>query len=342
MKKRAIRIAVAVVVLGAFLYAGRAHLDEVSRLRHVSPTVVAAMLVVYLVTRVLNGEVLRVTLGALGRTIGCAEAFVVMMVMSYTNLLVPRAGLSAPALYLKRKHGLQYSEFAAMLIPMTLVHLACSGWVGLASQLLLAAQFSVPVHPGLALLFGAIAVCSPAALLVRIRLPGGWRGRVARAARRLFDSWQLLARHKGMIVHVVVAQLAVLALRAVRLQLALVALGVPVNFFGTMIVSLLAQLAILIGLTPGGLGMREGAICYGYHLLGTPIETGIAAALLDRAVMTLCVVVIGQLGLWRMLRFSAADGAEQPRSSRLDEAEGVSDLVRSGRAQSCQQRSNSQ
>jgi uncharacterized protein (TIRG00374 family) len=168
----------------------------------------------------------------------------------------------------------------------------------------------MPIHPGLAVLFALTALGSLAAVYIRIPLSPRWSGRLAKGLRRLMQSWALLVRHKGVVGYVIAAQLAAIALRAIRMQLAFVAIGSEVNFVGTVIVSLLAQLAILMGITPGAIGVREGAICYGYQLLGVPIETGIAAAVLDRAVMTLPTIPIGQFGLWRMLR-SADDGANQ-------------------------------
>jgi len=50
--------------------------------------------------------------------------------------------------------------------------------------------------------------------------------------------------------------------------------------------------------TPGAIGFKEGAIVYGHFLLGQSPETCLAAAVLDRAVMIVSHVVIGQVGLW--------------------------------------------
>jgi uncharacterized membrane protein YbhN (UPF0104 family) len=54
--------------------------------------------------------------------------------------------------------------------------------------------------------------------------------------------------------------------------------------------------------TPAALGFREGAIVYGARVMQTTGDIALAAAVLDRVVGTACTVVVGQIGLWQLIR----------------------------------------
>jgi uncharacterized protein (TIRG00374 family) len=105
-----------------------------------------------------------------------------------------------------------------------------------------------------------------------------------------------------MLVRVVITHAVMLALRAWRIQLCFQAIGRPVNYFGALAASLLADLAFVVSITPAALGFREGAIVYAARVLHTTGDVALAAAILDRLISIVCHVVVGQLGVWQFIR----------------------------------------
>jgi uncharacterized membrane protein YbhN (UPF0104 family) len=303
-RRLVLRIVIALVVVAALLLAGwRSGLyKELYRLRQAPPGLVALMAALWLASRYPAADVMRVALRALGHHIGRFEAFMLQMIQSYGNVIVPRAGIGLPALYLKAHHGVSFADLSAVqLLPMSLIQLVTIGVVGLASQLVLWRVYGRPLERPLSILFGAVAVGCVTPLLVPLPANRTGRGRITNFLARLATAWQRLGRSGGLLVRVVITHTAMLLLRAWRIQFCFAAVGTPVHYLGALAASLLADLAFGISVTPGALGFREGAIVYAARVLNTTGDIAMAAAVLDRLISLACTVVVGQLGVWQFI-----------------------------------------
>jgi uncharacterized membrane protein YbhN (UPF0104 family) len=312
-----VRAVVAGVVLALLAVAGRRYYDELWRLRDAPPGLVGAIAVLWLASRYPAADVMRVGLRALGYRIGRYEAFMLQMVQSYGNVLVPRAGIGMPALYLKFRHNVGFADIGAVqLLPMTLLQVFTIGLTGLACQAILwrRGQGDRP----LALLLAAVTVACVLPMVVP--LPAGklGHGRIAAFLARLVGAWQKLGRSPGVLVRSVVTHALMFAVRAWRIQLCFLAVGARVPYWGAFAASLLADLALLIAVTPSALGFREAALVYAARVMGTTGDVAMAAAILDRLVSTACNIVVGQIGVWQFIRPALRQGAvrgEAPRDA---------------------------
>ncbi len=308
-----LRIVIAIVVLAALGVAGRRYYGELSLIKSASPGVIAAIAALYVVGRWPPAILMRAALAALGHRIGRAETFFVLMAQYYVNTLIPRAGIGAVAGYFKFRRGVPVADLgAAQLLPLTLVQYACVGVAALACQAGLAAAGVAKFEPILAAVFTALAVVSFVPLLVPLPAPGlspdknknggfigRFLGRLSDACRRLGKNWRLLG-------WAFVGQAVVLLVRAARVQLSFYAIGHPVNYWTAFVASAAADVMFLVSITPGALGFREGGIVYAARVMGTTGDVALAAAVLDRIVVTGCNLVLGQIGIWRYLGRSTA------------------------------------
>lgn len=311
MSRRRLSLAIGALCLVTLVTLGRSQLHELGRLAQVSPVAVAGILLLYVTARGLNGEIMRAALRRLGHEIGRYEAFVLTILVSYTNLLIPRAGLGAPALYLKHRHRIDYAVIGSLLLVTAVLQGGAIGVAGLAVQGLLAAGGESRASPAVAALFAAVTAAAAAAAFARFPVPDAWRSRLAGFARRLNQAWRKLGASRAWVGRILLVQGAILLLRALRLQLAFWAIGQPVGFAGVMVASLLADLMFFVSLTPAALGFREGAIAYGASLMGVEPAIGVSAAVLDRLVWTAGVALLGQLFLWRHVPGRAARGVAE-------------------------------
>src|SRR5207247_2888944 len=298
-----IRAVVAVAILVVLAFFGMRYRSDLWRLREVSPLLVAAIALLWLLTRYLAADVMRIALRALGHRIGRYEAFMLQMVQSYGNTLVPRAGIGAPAVYLKLRHGTPFADLGAVqLLPMTLLQIFTIGVMGLGCQLVLWRFYGLPWERPLTVLFAAVSVGCVAPLLVPLPAARAGRGRVTRFLARLVDAWHKLGEFNPLLLRVIATHAVMLVLRAWRIQLCFRAIGQPVHYFGALTASLLADLAFGISVTPAALGFREGAIVYASRVLQTTGDIALAAAVLDRLINTATTVIVGQIGVWQLIR----------------------------------------
>ena len=68
---------------------------------------------------------------------------------------------------------------------------------------------------------------------------------------------------------------------------------------GCLVLGALGYVVLFIGITPGGLGIRELVLACGAQVLGIPFEVGIWAAMIVRAVLMSFAFVIGGIStIW--------------------------------------------
>jgi uncharacterized membrane protein YbhN (UPF0104 family) len=100
-----------------------------------------------------------------------------------------------------------------------------------------------------------------------------------------------------------------LAFHAASLGLALVVLAavapIPAPLPALACLAI-ARLAILVPISPSGLGIQEGALALLFPTIGLPVELGLAAALLNRLALVLVAALGGTLLAWPRVRAMSA------------------------------------
>jgi len=307
-------LVVAIVSLAPIVYFGRHYLRDLNRLEQVYVPLLPLILVFYFAARSVTGEIMRFSLQRLGHHIGRLEAFMLTILISYTNLAIPRAGYGPAAVYLKRCYGIPLADFSSLFLPIIAIQLPCIGALGLLCQVALAVQGGVPYDPSYSLVFGASLGIGAALPFLRLPFSDGRAGRVAGFLRRFNDSWQLLARSPRTLMVMLAAQVAVLLLRALRLDIAFSALEFDPPFWGVFLASLLADIVFLLSVTPAALGLREAAIAYGAEAMGVSASIAVTVTILDRLVWVVGVLVVGQVSLWKLRGRSGAAPSRGERS----------------------------
>jgi uncharacterized membrane protein YbhN (UPF0104 family) len=256
---------------------------------------------------------MRTSLRALGTHLGRYEAFMLQMVQSYSNVLVPRSGIGVLGLYMKLRHGTPFADLGAVqVLPMTLLQLFTIGVMGLLCQVALFAPGGAQPDRVMALCFTAVAIGSVLPLMVPVPKAGQARGRIVAFLSRLSFAWQRLGRSREVLGRVVVTHTAMLLIRALRVMLCFRAVRAELPYSGALAASLLADLAFVFAITPSGLGFREAAVVYSAGAIGTTHDIAMAAALLDRLIGTACNVLIGQVGVWQFIRPALRGASAQP------------------------------
>ena len=320
-----VRLTVAAVVLAVLVVAGRRFYGELDRLKSAPLWIILAMSALYVAARLPPADLLRAALASLGHRVGRVETFFVLMVQYYVNMLIPRAGIGAPAAYMKLRHGVPISDLgAAQVVTLTLTQFVCLGTAATACLAGLAATGTVRWDPILAAVFVGVAVFNAAPLLLPLpgsaarpaaRVGGGATAALTRFLGRLAYACRRLGRDHALLARAFVGHAIVLLLRTARVQLSFRAVGVPVGFWQAFVASAAADVMFLVSITPGALGFREGGMMYAARVLGTTGDVALAAALLDRLVLTGCNLVLGQVGMWRYIGRSAGAVVDSEPSS---------------------------
>ena len=140
------------------------------------------------------------------------------------------------------------------------------------------------------------------------------------AATKLFRTTAPTERSVWLAVSIIAVEAGWLLISALRLGLAVTALGVSISPTQAVALSVAGALTVAIGFFPGGLGLREALLAGLSPLIGLEFDTGVLLGSVDRLVwISFLAVASGVLGLLR--RSSNDDSVARVATNRGDEAD---------------------
>ena len=195
----------------------------------------------------------------------------------------------ARGVYLKRVHGLSYAPYAATLVVTYVSAVALYGILGLLGLGILA----LAGRPAPPLLWGMFAVLTSSLTLFTpivkcLPLPKRWT--------HLGEHLQTLqSRH--LIRRIILLQMLLVALTTTGLWLACQTLpdGHGVNWPMALMLGLMILASGIINVTPGNVGVEQGAAEWAARLLHVAPNIGFLASAIFRAVSVATILLIGPI-----------------------------------------------
>ncbi|MFH1367087.1 MAG: lysylphosphatidylglycerol synthase transmembrane domain-containing protein [Patescibacteria group bacterium] len=271
------------------------------KLSLVSPELIVCMVLFFITSYVCMGMYTRSLLTPFGIVMRAGESFMLAMITGFYNLITPfRGGLVVRAAYLKKKYQFSYTDFLASLAGMYVIVFLISGLLGLFSILFIF-QSTSDYNLLLVSIFSIVVI----AMLVIIifsqhfpRLNGRWLGKISRVAQ----GWNLIKNNTQVVFSVILFSLAQLLLLTLMLNLQFRVFGVNVSYFGTLILASMANLSLLISITPANLGINEAVIVFSAATLGISPTVSLASALLGRAVQIIVLFILGPIFSYKLIK----------------------------------------
>ena len=264
-----------------------------------------AWLALLLSARLLMIDITTRPIRALGLSLGRAEAFWIGWVRTFSNQVFPFTGFAYYAHRLRQSSGISWAQLAALSWAQLLLAAAGISLAGVVATLVNFSVFGGAALPTLAV-FTAVALAS---LLIALR-PGALAERVPGAIRLRLGSFvgpaTRLAGHPGLVPVLTLIQCLVVLLHGARLWVLFAAVGVPLAWHEALLLLVIAEGAALIQITPGGLGLREGAILGAALLLNVSPEAAASVALFDRFCMMAVTTLLAAPALVRIHRSKPA------------------------------------
>lgn len=293
----------AIAMTLVFVIAGSRYLGELHRLREAHWGGICLMAVAYLASLWFQSGTIRTGLAAFGRDIGRLESFGLFAVASAINLVVPRSGIGSTAIYLSRVRKVPVVEYGSVVLYNVCLFVLTSSVTGL---LAFGAYWLVTGNAPptiVAWVFPVAALASSSALCFRWQVPTHWTFPGTGLVRRITIAVCRLGGSRE-VVRMALLHFVLVSLRAIRLKLAFMAMGVETGIVAVVMASVLADLMFIVAITPGAIGFRETAIALSATWLGTTVPVAVAVAVLDRIVFSLCVLSLAQFFWAGMIRKS--------------------------------------
>ncbi len=223
------------------------------------------------------------------------------------NLLIPmRGGTAGLAVYLKKVCGLDFEAFGAIYGGTALLVALLNAALSLLGLALLACLHGY-THPVLTLfVFGIFAICL---YLCVFPPPITWKKRgLLGLVVRVAHSWHLLSRDRYLLSLAMVSFLIISLALSLSFYLIYRALGMPLSFSAVIITSSLGNLANLVPITPGSLGVFDVVVIELPQIFGLDPARSIAATLVFRCLSFLWAFLLGIPGLLYIVKRNGNNG----------------------------------
>lgn len=245
------------------------------------PLALAGWLGLTLIARLFLAGTTVQPLKALGFDMSVGVAFWIGWVRTFSNLFLPLSGIAAYAKLVRARVGLSWSELASLAAPQFVLAVAALGLVGLTATAINVQRFDAPILViasfYLVITVAAIAAASSAGWLFHL-LPDA----VSRRLTGTSSALRKLAGTPGLMGKVVLFHALAIVLRGARIWFVFSVIGVTLDWRELLLLVAITESSMLVNLTPGGLGVREGLLLGGAALLDITAAIAASAALIDR------------------------------------------------------------
>jgi len=307
---------IGLIILGFLLWYLAGHWEQLKALLKLSPERLFVMYCLLFLLSLTSARVVQCLLSGLKTKTGFWDMVQLNNAAILLNYAPMKFGTLFRANYLKRHYGLSYAHFATFFLYITFLMTAMAAIIGLA-VLLIVYGLGGYENKILALVFAIIIIGSLLFLFIPLPVPAG-QGRLSSTLRNFLSGRSQVSKERKTILIAVAYLVVNFFLTAVRLWIIYNSMGKNMDHVGGyLVLGALGFVVLFIGLTPGSLGIRELVLGFGAVVLGIPLEVGLLAAMIDRAIIISYAFVAGGICTIWLWRKSPADFKEQRNNSSL-------------------------
>ena len=287
------------------------HWEQLKALLKLSPAQLFAIYCLWFLLSLSGARVVQCLLNGLKTKTGFWDMVLLHNAAMLLNYAPMKFGTLFRADYLKRHYGLSYAHFATFFLYIMFLMTSTAAIIGLV-VLVTIYGLSGYENKVLAVVFAITIIASLLFLFVPLPIPAG-HGRLRTILRNFLSGRSQVSKERKTILIAAAYLVINFFLAALRLAIIYSSMGKNINLGGYLILGALAYVVLFIAITPGSLGIRELVLGFGAVVLGIPLEVGILAAMIDRAIIITYVFVVGGICTVWLWHKSPADFKKNDR-----------------------------
>lgn len=216
----------------------------------------------------------------------------------YSYILPARGGLVARAFYLKKKYNFNYALYASLLGGSFIIGFVVSSLVAVVLvvvKYLITSQFYTDLFL-ISLLFFIINISVIFFILrkperkIRIGIT-----KIDNILSDIYSGFIFFKTNKKAVYLVIISQFALIFFLGLRLYVSFRVIDISVDLLSILIVQSLVVFSMVLSVTPGNLGIKEGIIGLLATMIGVSLDNAIMAAAIDRAAAMVIVFAFGSV-----------------------------------------------
>lgn len=240
-----------------------------------------------------NGLFILFILRSFGHKIKGLESFYISIISSFANYFIPmQGGAFIRSMYLKKTLQFPYTHFIATLYGNYIIIFGVNAFFAMISMLIIQIFFNeVPLS--LFIFFGLLLIGMLILAFVQFRIDPKKKDRGKLASKflnilqRIFDGWRMISSKKSLLEKLTYITVGNFGVMTVIYLLEFTTLGIKTNLLSILLYNCLSGVSLIISLTPGSLGIREGIFFLTSDVLNLNNDQIMQLALLDRGITIL-------------------------------------------------------
>jgi len=293
-----LKIIITASILGYFVYYFFNNKSDLLAVLQISPKYLGGIFLLYSLTFFINGIFIKVILKSFNKTLSTGESFHISIVSSLGNYFLPmRGGAAIRSVYLKKKYDFCYAHFVSTLYGNYIIVFLVSSLTGLLSLILIDIKHSISSFP-LYLFFGGLFTLMLILSLFKFPLEKIKESknkpvnRILQIIKNILNGWNIIVDDKGLLISLIGLTLVNLVISNALFYFQFIALNIEVSFLNVILYNCLSGVSLLVSITPGSLGIREGIFSITANILEISNEQIMQLALLDRGAVVIVLVLL--------------------------------------------------
>jgi uncharacterized protein (TIRG00374 family) len=276
----------------AYLYLQR---ESIKALTTIDPWMALAIIVAAIGTTTVQSLQFKAAVSIQKYKVSLGESIALTAANTMANYYLPvRGGMVVRAAYMNRVHQMPLPEYAALSVLLTAWSIVVAAVLGILGLVALLGNGTAVSTQALFTLVGvgAAAIAATAvAIWISSRITSN--GRFAAVLRGFRSGASLWFSSTPLLLVFVSWTVLLFCAQAVRLWLSFRAIGVDLDVGSIFVIQAMAAVAFVLALTPGNIGVKEGAIVFAASVLGIDPSLALLASLIDRAAALIVTFTIG-------------------------------------------------
>ncbi len=285
------------------------HQAEFKVISQISLTYLVWLYIVHAIFLVGNGLLLKVALKAFDIRMDQVTCLALSAASTFVNQFLPgRGGLGLRALYLSKMYQVRLLDFVAIIGATYLIHIVTNGLVAIGGIGMGWGQGEALPHS----LFVFFVVVTIAGIVVQVfnyNPPNTPRSALMRGLLRISSGWQQIRLKKGVIIQLWMLTVVQTVTTICQTKLAFEAVSIEISWSGLFVYTASNNLAVLVGITPGGFGIVESIGIYLGRIFHYSTGSALIVQGLIRAVVYSSLLLTGSLSLL-LIKRRLGDGGE--------------------------------
>jgi uncharacterized membrane protein YbhN (UPF0104 family) len=283
--------------LGWAVWYAYSNAESFSRLAEVSWTDGAILISAFLAIMVCNGIFILIVTEAFQIRLHSQEWLSLSFASSFANYFLPfKGGAGMRALYMYRLHGFPITEFVSTLSIMYLMHIVVNGILALIGMMLIVANEG-PANISLLIFFAVISMFGILVMAIDIKIGTDYQKFPMAQFSRLLTAWRRVRQNRILVFKLWVLMLALSLATVWQCHAAFEAASISLPWEGVIVYAASKNMAGLVGLTPGSLGIVELISIYLGSVLGYGTADALVVQGLIRAVAVVVLLLVGPVAL---------------------------------------------